>query len=130
MGYNVGCMIASDTLFDTRWWVFGVKLSDENIADFDLLRDVAVANIFLVSIYGVHIGAAWQMRLCGGDAALCQITLTTCSILRLDGLACMYSRREVIIFNFISWLSFFQQLHYLFWYQDMFTHESETALGL
>ena len=39
-------MIASDTLFDTRWWVFGVKLSDEAIADFDLLRDVAVANIF------------------------------------------------------------------------------------
>jgi len=52
MGYNVGCMIASDTLFDTRWWVFGVKLSDEAIADFDLLRDVAVANIF----WFLHMG--------------------------------------------------------------------------
>jgi len=33
VGYNFGCMIASDTLFDS-WWVFGVKLSDEDIADF------------------------------------------------------------------------------------------------
>jgi len=31
---------------------------------------------------GVHIGATWRIRLnrsmCGGDAAFCQITLTTC----------------------------------------------------
>ena len=29
MGYNFGCMIRSDTLFDSRGWVLGVKLSDE-----------------------------------------------------------------------------------------------------
>jgi len=39
-------MIASDTLFDTRGWVFGVKLSDEDIANFQVLRDVAMATIF------------------------------------------------------------------------------------
>jgi len=25
IGYNFGCMIARDTLFDSRGWVFGVK---------------------------------------------------------------------------------------------------------
>jgi len=39
-------MIASDTLFDSRGWVFGVNLSDEDISDFDVLRDVAMATIF------------------------------------------------------------------------------------
>jgi len=46
MGYNFGCMIASDTVFDSRGWVFGVRLSDEDIADFEVLRDVAMATIF------------------------------------------------------------------------------------
>jgi len=76
MGYNFGCMIASDMLFDFYGWVFGVKLSNEDIADFKVLRDVAMATIFWLSIYGVHIGATWRIRLnhsCA--AALCQITL-------------------------------------------------------
>jgi len=46
MGYNFGYMIASDTLFDCRGWVFGVKLSDEDIADFEVLRDFAMTTIF------------------------------------------------------------------------------------
>jgi len=47
MGYNFGCMIAiaSDPLL-ILGVVFGVKLSDEDIADFELLRDVAMATIF------------------------------------------------------------------------------------
>ena len=45
MGYNFGC-IASDTLFDSRGWVFGAKLSNEDIAVFEVLRDVAMATIF------------------------------------------------------------------------------------
>ena len=45
MGYNFGCMIASDTLFDYRW-VFGVKLSDEDIAEIECLRVVAMATNF------------------------------------------------------------------------------------
>jgi len=45
IGYNFGCMIASDTLL-ILGVVCGVKLSDEDIADFELLRDVAMATIF------------------------------------------------------------------------------------
>jgi len=45
MASNFGCMIASDTLFDSMG-VFGVKVSDEVIADFEVLRDVAMATIF------------------------------------------------------------------------------------
>ena len=45
MGYNFCCMIASDTLLILRV-VFGVMVSDEDIADFELLRDVAMATIF------------------------------------------------------------------------------------
>ena len=73
MGYNFGCMIASDTLFDCRGWVFGVKLSDEDIAEIECLslRVVAMAAIFLLSIYGVHIGATWRIRLNCPRAARC-----------------------------------------------------------
>jgi len=46
MGYNFGCMTASDMLFASRAWFFGVKLYDEDIADFEVLRDVAMATIF------------------------------------------------------------------------------------
>jgi len=80
VGYNFGCMIASNTLFDS-WWVFGVKLTDEDIADFKVLRDVAMAAIFWLSIYGVHIGAlvnTTEPSMCVSNAALCQMSLTTC----------------------------------------------------
>jgi len=43
MGYNFGCVIASGTIFDSREWVFGIALSDEDIADFEVLRDVTMA---------------------------------------------------------------------------------------
>ena len=46
VGYNFGCMIASDTLFDSRGWVFGVKLSDEDIAEIQCLKVVAMAANF------------------------------------------------------------------------------------
>ena len=32
MDYNFGCMIASDTLFDSRGRFFGVKLSDQDLS--------------------------------------------------------------------------------------------------
>jgi len=38
MGYNFSCMIASDT-----GWVFGDKLFNEDIAEIEGLRDVAMA---------------------------------------------------------------------------------------
>jgi len=37
------CMIASDTLFDSRGWVFGVKLVEENIVVIECLTVVAMA---------------------------------------------------------------------------------------
>ena len=82
-------MIASDTLL-ILGMVFGVKLYDEDIADFELLRDVAMATIF-----GFLLGAHWrnpknttEPLTCGGDAALCQITLTTC--LLCDKVSCSF----------------------------------------
>jgi len=45
MGYNFGCMIASDTLFDSRGG-FSVSSYPMKTADFEVLRDVAMATIF------------------------------------------------------------------------------------
>jgi len=50
VGYNFGCMIAGDTLFDFRGWVFGVKLSDEDITEIECLRVVATAINFRTKI--------------------------------------------------------------------------------
>jgi len=36
IGYNVGCMIASNLLFDSRMG-FGIKLSDEDITEIECL---------------------------------------------------------------------------------------------
>jgi len=47
-------MIAIDTLFDSRGWVFGVKLSDDDIAEIECLRDVAMATNF-----GTKIAINW-----------------------------------------------------------------------
>ena len=80
MGYNFGCMIASDTLL-ILGVVFGVKLSYEDIADFKVLRDVAMATIFGFLYIGCTLAPpenTTELPTCGGDAALCQITLTTC----------------------------------------------------
>jgi len=43
MGYNFGCMIASDMLFDS---VFGVKLSDESTVQIECLRVIAMATFW------------------------------------------------------------------------------------
>ena len=39
-------MIASDMLFDSRGGFSGAKLSDEDISDFEVLRDDTMATIF------------------------------------------------------------------------------------
>ena len=53
-------MIASDTLFDSRGWVFGVKLSDEDISEIECQRVDAVATNF-----GTKIAINW---LCVDDS--------------------------------------------------------------
>ena len=49
MGYNFGCMIASDILFDLGW-VSGVKLSDENTAEIECLSVIAMTTNFETKI--------------------------------------------------------------------------------
>jgi len=45
-----------------KWvWVVGQQIAD--IANTLHLRDVAMATIFWLSIYGVHTGATWRIRL-------------------------------------------------------------------
>jgi len=40
-----------------------VSLQNADIADTLHLRDVAMATIFWLSVYGVQIGATWRIRL-------------------------------------------------------------------
>jgi len=54
IGCNFGSMIASDTLFDSRVLGFRVKLSDEDMADIECLRVVAMATNF-----GTKIAINW-----------------------------------------------------------------------
>ena len=59
-----------------------VGQQNADIADTLQLRDVAMATMFLsFYIWGVdwrHLANATEPSVCGGDAALCQITFTTC----------------------------------------------------
>ena len=55
VGYNFGCMIVSDTLIDSRGGFSGSR-SDEDMADFEVLRDVAIVTVLG---FGVHIDATW-----------------------------------------------------------------------
>jgi len=36
--YDFGCMIATDTLLDSRGGGFGISLSNEDMADFEILK--------------------------------------------------------------------------------------------
>jgi len=46
MGYNFGCVIASGAIFDSRGGFSGSSYPDEDIADFEVLRDVDMATSF------------------------------------------------------------------------------------
>jgi len=61
MGYNFVCMIANDTLFDPTGGFSGSSYPNKDITDFEVLRDVAMANIFWLSIFVVHIGATQRI---------------------------------------------------------------------
>jgi len=50
VGYDFGCMIASDMQFDSRGWVFGFNLSDEDIAEIECQMVVAMATNFRTKI--------------------------------------------------------------------------------
>jgi len=61
---------------------FRVKVFDEDIADFEVPRDVVMATIVLafykMGAHWRHLANTIEPSMCGGDAALCQITLSTC----------------------------------------------------
>jgi len=64
-------------------------LSDEDIAEFEVLRDVAMATIFGFLYMGCTLAPREEKNttepsMSGGDAALCQITLTSCLHLFCD----------------------------------------------
>jgi len=54
VGYNVGYMIASDTLFDSRVGFRGQADEDEDIDEIECLRVVAIATNF-----GTKIAVSW-----------------------------------------------------------------------
>ena len=52
--------------------VFGVKLSDEDIADFKVLKDVAIVTVFGFQYMGyilTYLANTTEPSMCGGDAA-------------------------------------------------------------
>jgi len=55
-----------------------VSQQNADIADTLQLRDVAMANIFWLSMFAVHIGATRRIRLNRRCAAAIGPTLTTC----------------------------------------------------
>jgi len=80
VGYNFGCMIASDMLFNSRGGFLGSSYPMKT-ADFEVQWDVAMATTLAFYTWGAHwrhLANTTEPSMCGGDAALCQITLTTC----------------------------------------------------
>ena len=49
MGYNFGCMIVSDTLFDARGG-FSVSSYPMKTVDFEILRDVAIVGVLALAV--------------------------------------------------------------------------------
>jgi len=98
VGYNFGCVIASDTLFDSRAGFSGSSypMKTQPISRFYKAR--CHGNHFWLSIlYGVHIGATWRIRLNRQCA-------TTCYFREHGGKVC-YPRLPccyVLIFNIRS----------------------------
>jgi len=103
MSYNIGCMIASDMLFDSRGWVFGAKLSDENIADFEVLtsKGCCHGNHFWLSIYGVHNGDTWRIRLNRPCAAAMRpyVKLLWSLVLIITSSIALSARRQYLIYS-------------------------------
>jgi len=63
-GLNFGCMITSETLFDSRGGFSGSSYPMKTyvLADFEVLRDIAMATILAFYIWGAHC-ATLRIRL-------------------------------------------------------------------
>ena len=81
MGYNFSCVIASDTLFDSRDGFSGSSypMRHSRLRGF---KGRCYGNHFLAfCIRGAHwrhLANTTESSMCGGDATLCEITLNTC----------------------------------------------------
>jgi len=61
MGYSFGCMIACDTLFNSRGG-FSCQAIRWRHSRFRGSKGRCYGNHCWLSMYGVHIGAAWRIR--------------------------------------------------------------------
>ena len=73
VGYNFGYMIASDTLFNSRGGFSGSTLSNEDIGTLPWQQFLA---FYIWGAHWCHLANTTEPSMRGGDAALCQITLT------------------------------------------------------
>ena len=80
LSMGVSCMIVSITLFDS-WGEFSGWSYPMKTAEIEVLTDVAMVTIFCFYIWCAHwrlLTNATEQSVCCGDAAICQVTLTTC----------------------------------------------------
>jgi len=81
MDYNFSCMIASDTMFDSRGGFWGQAMQWRH-SWFLGTEGRCHGNLFLAFyVWGKHwrhLANTTEPSMCGGDEALYQITLTTC----------------------------------------------------
>jgi len=80
MGYNFGCMIASDTLFASRGGFSGSSylMKTYLISRFSgMLPWQPFLAFYIWGAYWRHLKNTTEPSMCGSNMALCQITLTT-----------------------------------------------------
>jgi len=80
MGYNFGCMIACDTLFYSVGGFSGLSYPMKKMRS-SVYRSLPWKPFLAFYIWGArwcHLANTTEPSMCGGDAALCQITLATC----------------------------------------------------
>jgi len=81
MGYNFGCMIASDTLFDSGSGFSGQAIQWTH-SQFRGSKGCCHGNhilaFYIWDALWRHLANTIESSMCGGDAALRQITLPTC----------------------------------------------------
>jgi len=97
-------MTASDTLFDSRGGFSGSSYP-MNTADFEVQRDVSMASTLAFYIWGAHwhhLKNTTEPSMCGGDAALCQITLTTCYYIAYNSNGVLMNKKVYTANNFNS----------------------------
>jgi len=74
-------------------------------ADFEVQRDVAMVTTLAFYIWGAiwrHLANTTETSMCGGNAALCQITLTTCYYIAYNSNGVLTNKKVYTANNFNS----------------------------